>query len=86
MVRSCIEIFEWKITPLRQKYPKQLIFEAYSLGAYDLGANSLAAYSLGLPILDPETHSPVGGLQSGGLQARATDSGSGNALTRREKI
>ena len=45
------------------------------------GAYCLGAYNLGPPILNLGNHSLTGGLQSGGLQSRATDFGPGQPLT-----
>ena len=54
-----------------------------TLGVYTLGVYTLGVYSLGQRILDLDPSLPhSGGLQSGGLLSRATDFGSGEALTR----
>ena len=66
-----------------------LDLDAHTLGVYTLGVYSLGVYCLTLPILDLGMYSSEsnlwdlfsGGLLSGVLLSRATDFGSGIALT-----
>ena len=65
----------------------ELYIPVTTLGVCTLGVYTLGVYSLGLPILDLDPHLPhsgalhSGGLHFGGLLSRATDFGSGTALT-----